>query len=291
MDIFLGVDFGSSFTKVILLGPEDQVHFKYQEPTSHETLFSLGTQLKKIKMLAMQQLSEEGKIVGAGIGLPGLISKAERQAFFLPNFGQLSTIPFDTISAVLDLHSLVFENDVNAAVYGEWTMGVARGCNNFVLVSLGTGFGVGLVLNGRLYHGACGYAGQLGHTALDWRGSLCSCGRVGCIETQVINRTTQRYPSVLLEEQSGPGIHQGDEHRYLGGVIALLINLLNPDMVVFAGKAFADSTFLDSVKKGLERACIPVILDRTRLELSTLDPYTGALGCAKLVSDDIKGKS
>ena len=157
------------------------------------------------------------------------------------------------------------DNDANCATFGEWWQGAARGGRNVVGITIGTGIGGGLILNGALYHGSSDMAGEIGHTTIDLNGRHCKCGNYGCLEAYAsAPAIATRAREVLVREEgesSIPAMVNGkfeditaqivydaakagdqianeivrDTARYLGAGIANLLNIFNPDIVVVAG--------------------------------------------------------
>jgi len=124
------------------------------------------------------------EIVGVGIGCPGPLDLARGVVLSAPNLGWTNYPIRDRVAERLGLPATL-DNDANCATYGEWWQGAGRGINVLVGVTLGTGIGGGLILDGRLLRGASGSAGELGHTTIDFTGRRCRCGNYGCLEAYV----------------------------------------------------------------------------------------------------------
>jgi glucokinase len=182
------------------------------------------------------------------------------------------------------------DNDANCATLGEWWLGAAAGANNVIGMTIGTGIGGGIILDGRLYHGASDVAGEIGHTTIDVTGRLCKCGNYGCLEAyasgpSIADRAREAVASDddgLLVRMVGGDLSRisaatvyeaakgGDEvaldvvretARLLGAGIANLLNIFNPDVVVIAGGVTqaGDSLFGPLRKEVRKRAFRPAV--------------------------------
>jgi glucokinase len=214
-----------------------------------------------------ETLAEHGgsraDVAGVGIGCPGPLDLDAGVVIATPNLGWTDYPIRDRISNALRL-SATLDNDANCATYGEYWQGAGRGVKNLVGVTLGTGIGGGVILDGRIARGASGSAGELGHTTIDFTGRRCACGNYGCLEAyasgpNIAARAREGlevgYESVLTELVDGDlerltaltvyeALVLGDEYAHevmretakiLGAGIANIVNLLNPEVVVVVG--------------------------------------------------------
>jgi glucokinase len=202
-------------------------------------------------------------VVGVGIGCPGPLDPDRGILLTTPNLGWTNYPMRDRVSELLALPASL-DNDANCATYGEWWQGAGRGTSSMVGVTLGTGIGGGLILDGSLVRGASGCAAELGHTTIDFTGRRCACGNYGCLEAyasgpNIAARAREGIEagdeSLLVELVGGEldritaatvydALLRGDEHaqavmletaRILGAGIANVVNLLNPEIVVIVG--------------------------------------------------------
>ena len=187
MPYVVGIDIGGQTTKMGVVDTRGQVLAQTVIRTDtydDENLFvaEVAEALDKI----IRESSSEGKIRGIGVGAPngnyytGTIENAVNL-----KWGGNKTINFaELLSKKTGGLKVVLTNDANAAAVGEMTYGVARGMKNFIMITLGTGVGSGIVINGEVVYGHDGFAGELGHTcAVRNNGRLCNCGKTGCLET------------------------------------------------------------------------------------------------------------
>lgn len=202
-------------------------------------------------------------VVGVGIGAPGPLDTAAGVVLFAPNLHWRDVPLRGQVAQATGLDARL-ENDANCATLGEWWQGAARDARYAVGITIGTGIGGGIVLDGKLYHGAADVAGEIGHMTIAYAGRRCSCGNYGCLEayasgTAIAARAVEGLEagveSRLLSYVDGnvggvtaatvyQAAHDGDPlalavitdtAKYLGTGLANIINVLNPDIVVVQG--------------------------------------------------------
>ncbi len=202
-------------------------------------------------------------VIGVGIGCPGPLDLDAGVVVETPNLGWDGYPVRDRISQALGLPATL-DNDANCATYGEWWMGAGRGARSLVGLTLGTGIGGGVVLDGRLVRGASGSAGEVGHMTIDLHGRRCACGNYGCLEAYASGPNIAARAREGLEvgyRSSIPDLVDGDLSRitaltvyealvggdpyarevlvetakFLAAGIANLVNVLNPERVVLVG--------------------------------------------------------
>jgi glucokinase len=230
------------------------------------------------------------EFIGVGVGAPGPLDREHGVVLIAPNLGWKD---FPLRQRMQDRLSLPtsLDNDANCATFGEWWQGAARGARNVVGLTIGTGIGGGLILNGALYHGSSHMAGEVGHTTIDMNGRYCKCGNYGCLEAyasgpaiatrarEVLVREGMKSAirdmvSGRLEDITAQTVYEAakggdllaseivrDTGRYLGAGIANLLNIFNPDRVVIAGgvTAAGDALFLPLKAEVRRRAFTPAV--------------------------------
>jgi glucokinase len=282
-DFSIGVDLGGTNLRIAAVSDEG----KLLEKVTLGTKLALGRDHVIGEMCdAIQSLSDKykatGSFLGAGIGVPGLIDLQTgmmRKAANLPGWENYPARA--EIERRLGLPKndarVVLENDARVAAFGEQWLGAARGVANMAVLTLGTGIGGGIVLGGRIWHGMNGMAGEFGHVTVKPDGHLCGCGNRGCSEQYASASALLRMareaiaagqaPSLAQAASSDPEFGaksiynlalQGDEParrifrsfgRYLGLLLAGLVNVLNLEMYVIGGgvssawEAFAPTMF------------------------------------------------
>jgi glucokinase len=317
--LYLGVDLGGTTIAAGLVDEHGGVIEYRQSPTETEDANDLLRQLTGVvhDLLGTPALCERVRAIGAG--LPGLVNQQTQQVVVLPNLPDLSAV--DLVAEFRNITDLpvVFDNDASAAAYGEYLCGAGRGARSMFSISIGTGIGSGLVLDGKLYHGASGYAGEFGHvTILAENGIECACGNVGCLETMcsipnIVRRARERLfrdrtssLSKLLiprdREFTADDIVKaalaGDDMAllimertamFLGIAVAGVINLLNVETVVIGGSIVAagDALLQPLIAHTRSRA-FPPTFEACRIVASELGPRAGLIGAALLARDEAR---
>jgi glucokinase len=244
---------------------------------------------------------------GIGVGAPGPLDRKRGVVVTTPNLGWVDFPLRDVIGTATRLPVRI-DNDANCATLGEWWLGAAAGANNVIGMTIGTGIGGGIILDGRLYHGASDVAGEIGHTTIDVTGRLCKCGNYGCLEAyasgpSIADRAREAVASDdggLLVRMVGGDLSRisaatvyeaakgGDEvaldvvretARLLGAGIANLLNIFNPDVVVIAGGVTqaGDSLFSPLRKEVRKRAFRPAV-EACRIVPGLLPGSAGVVG-------------
>lgn len=248
-------------------------------------------------------------LLGVGIGAPGPIDRASGVVVVAPNL-RWNNFPLrDEVSRRVGLPTSL-DNDANCATFGEWWLGAGRGSRNMVGLTIGTGIGGGLILNGRLYHGESDVAGEIGHTTLETQGRRCSCGNYGCLEayasgTAIAERARE---ALLTDGQSslrsvGGGdpatitardVYEAAQHgdaiaievvreaaRFLGAGVANLLNIFNPEVVVLAGGVtHAGDALFEPVRAEARRRAFRPAWDAVRIVPGELSGEAGVVGAA-----------
>ncbi len=266
----LGVDLGGT-NIVVGAMPADgrSMHAVRSEPTRAEDGAD-GVTARIVRMVEetiAETMIETGAsradFAGVGIGAPGPLDRETGVVLITPNLGWTDYPLRDRISDAVGLPAAL-DNDANCATLGEWWIGAARGAQQAIGLTIGTGIGGGLILNGALYHGASGIAGELGHISIDANGRRCKCGNYGCLEAYASGPAiavrarealdggeSSLLPSMVNDDLDLITAHtvyaaaeRGDQLAlsvvratagFLGTGIANLLNIFNPEVVVIAG--------------------------------------------------------
>jgi len=263
-DFSIGVDLGGTNLRIAAVSRDGQL----LEKVTLGTKVALGPDHVITEMCdAIQRLSrhykEKSKFLGAGIGIPGII---DLQTGMLRKSANLPGFEDYPVHAEIERRlgaRVVLENDANVAALGEQWLGAARGIANVAVVTLGTGIGGGIVLDGKIFHGMNGMAGEFGHVTVEPEGPPCGCGNRGCAERYASASAIARMVREAIATGEAPALAQaassdaefgaksiynlaiqGDEDarrlfrtfgRYLGILLAGLVNVLNLEMYVLGG--------------------------------------------------------
>jgi glucokinase len=246
--------------------------------------------------------------IGVGIGAPGPLDREKGIVIVAPNLGWRNFPLRDRIAERLHLPATL-DNDANCATVGEWWQGAAAGGTNVIGMTIGTGIGGGIIIDGKLFHGSSDVAGEIGHTTIDLNGRHCKCGNYGCLEAYasgpaiatrarevlVREETASLLPSMVngqLEAITAETVYKAaqqgdavaseivrDTARYLGAGVANLLNIINADVVVVAGGVTqaGDALFVPLRAEVRRRAFRPAV-DATRIVPGTLPGTAGVVG-------------
>jgi glucokinase len=260
--------------------------------------------------------SEDGRrIVAASIMVPGTVDNCNAVVVQAPNLPALAGFPMKAVLEERFGWPVLLENDANAAAVGEMWMGAARGCRDVVSVTLGTGVGGGVILDGELWRGAHGSAGEIGHSTVDPFSNLkCKCGNVGCLEmfasaTAIVRMTREelpRFPNSVLhrEELTAERVYDagraGDELAlsifkrfgvYLGIGLANLINIIDPEIIVIAGGAVNGwDLFACDMRREVNERAVRVTAQKVKIAVAECGDNAGLLGAARLAFDKLAGE-
>ncbi len=306
--LFIGIDVGGTNTVVGLVDAKGtllkQARFSTQAQAPITVFFNNLTQT--IRQLTN---SDADKIAGIGIGAPSVNSKSG----YLENpknfkWGRIH------LSQMLEHHfkrPVKIINDADAAALGELYFGHGRHLNNFVHITLGTGLGGSIIVNRQLVSGHDGFAGEFGHTKIEFGDRLCSCGKRGCLETYVSAKGICRTAFELISREATDSLltkyafenltpkiifelaNQGDAlaiktfavtGRILGSKLADLIALLNPEAIIFSGGLTNAGHFLfDPMKKAMEENLLEIHRNSFEIHISDTQKNFAVLGTAALM--------
>ncbi len=255
------------------------------------------------------------RIAGVGIGCPGPLDLVRGRVIVTPNLGWNDYPIRDRIAERLGLRATL-DNDANCATYGEWWQGAGRGARSMAGVTIGTGIGGGLVLEGRLLRGASGTAGEFGHTTIDFTGRRCACGNYGCLEAyasgpNIAARAREGievgYESSILDLVDGDlsaitaltvydALLLGDRYarevmletaRILGAGVANIVNMFNPEVIVVVGGVTrAGEHLFTPLRAEVKRRAFPTAVQACRIVPGELNQAAGVVGAAGVFVTD-----
>ncbi len=253
-----------------------------------------------------------GLIVAASIMVPGTVDTKNAVVVQAPNLPYLNNFGLKAVLQDSFGWPVVLENDANAAAIGEMWLGAARGCRDVLSVTLGTGVGGGFILGGKLWRGAHGSAGEIGHTTVDPFGGLkCKCGNTGCLElfasaTAIVRMAREglsKFPeSVLNSEQlTAERVYDAGQRgdalalavfkrfgMYLGAGLANLINLIDPEVIVIAGGVVNGwDLFALEMRRQVGERAFRATAQQVKIVRAECGDYAGLLGAARLAFDEI----
>ncbi len=309
--VALGVDIGGTNTVFGFIDNDGNYLGMGSIPTQkHENFNDYLNDLFVAVEQKKSAYSEGLEIIGIGIGAPnanyytGTIENAA-------NLRWKGTIPLaDMVKQYLDV-PVIITNDANAAAMGEKVFGAAKFLDNFIVITLGTGLGSGIVVNGQLLYGHDGFAGEVGHIIVRKSGRECGCGRKGCLETYVSATGVKRTAYQLLAEHQldselrkipyvdltakdvAEAAHRGDEiaketfsytAEILGEALANVITVTSPSAIfLFGGLTKAGDILFEPVREALEKNILYTYKGKVKVLPSGIKDNAAVLGAAALI--------
>lgn len=311
-DFAIGVDVGGTNLRVAAIDSTGQIFEK----------IGLATEVKAGRTVVLEEMvgsvdsvrrkhEATARLVGIGFGVPGLIYMDEGKIRESPNLPGWDNYPLrDELEQKLGT-SVFLENDANAAALGEKWVGLGRELDSLAMLTLGTGVGGGIVINGRVWHGTLGMAGELGHITVKPDGPRCGCGNFGCLETMASATAVVRMANEAIEQGRGAGLAEalraGERitsklvyEKAVGGnaaareifdtvgislgiALAGLVNTFNfPLYVITGGVVAAWDLFAPAMIAEVERRSFVYRVGHTRIEPSKLGEEAGLYGAAYL---------
>jgi glucokinase len=313
MQYALGIDLGGTSVKTGVVDAQGKIIAQVEVPT--EAAKGLATVVANMAAGARKAVEKAGltmaQIGGAGIGTPGICNVKAGEVVMSPNLGWRNVPLCDLLRKEFGI-PVTLENDANCAALGEQWCGAAQGAEHVVMVTIGTGVGGGLILNGRIYSGAKGWAGEIGHMPAVDNGPVCGCGQVGCLETVASATAIGRYAQEAIDAGAAPNLakraqemgkvdarlviyaaREGDAVAqsildrvagHLGKVLGGLVSALNPEAIVIGGGASAaGDLLLEPLRAALKTRSMPEPAEAVRVVRASLGNDAGLIGAAALV--------
>jgi glucokinase len=302
----IAVDLGGTNLRTALLSPGGEVLERRRQSTNASEGWSrvVARLIDDIHSQKQKALQKGLQVAAVGVGAPGVIQGEQGIVVKSPNFPDWNNLPLKKLLQERLAVPVVIENDANAAALGEQWRGAGQGIRSMILLTLGTGVGGGIILNNRIWQGADGMAGEIGHMTLYPEGRPCSCGNRGCLEMYASARgIVQSYHEALERESGSRAIGQQltsedvyeaarkgnrialDVMRNMGKMlgigIASLINIFNPERIVISGGVKeAWTLFINPLQEEVLVRAFEVPARRTEIVPSLLGDDAGIVGAA-----------
>lgn len=318
-DYVVGVDLGGTNIVSLLITGKGEIVARDTRPTlakegKDRVLSRIVDSVKRILEEGQTKVGISSKsIIGLGIGSPGPLSIKKGLIHFTPNLPGWTNVPLVGILRDKLALPIFLENDANAAALGEWWRGAGKDVDNLVLLTLGTGIGGGIIIQGEVLHGAWDTAAEIGHMIIHEGGLICGCGKKGCLEayasaTGVIKRTLaamregrksiladavkNRWENITCElvykaAEKGDSLSRWiveETAKYLGIGVASIVNVLNPEIVILSGGMIAAGTLIfKPVRKYARENALAAAIEGVEIVPAALSGNSGAVGAAATV--------
>lgn len=311
----IGIDVGGTNVKIALVDGEGKIIYSNSVPTYAQMgyEYTVNNIKQAIRDLMKETNTDAKEIEGIGFDFPGQVDYKTGVVKLAPNIPGWINVPIaQMIKEEFNIPTRI-DNDVRCAALGELKFGAGKGCENFVCITVGTGIGSGLVINGQLVRGAANAAGEIGHIKLQMNGGpICGCGDTGCLEAFAsgpsIVAMAQEYlkggKSTKFREMAGAdgeitpyivakAAEAGDPvakrifeivGTYIGMGLVSVINLLNPEKVIIGGGvAAAGDLLLDPIRKTIKERAMVVAGNSVEIVPAELGNSAGVIGASMLV--------
>lgn len=314
----IGIDVGGTNTVAGIVDKRGQIILSGSIKTGkHSNVEDYLDELTSLLNDLIEKTATKDQIKGIGAGTPNgnyFTGSIE----FAPNLPWKGVIPFAQMLEDRVGIPVALTNDANAAAIGEMTYGAARGMKDFIVITLGTGVGSGVVVNGQLVYGHDGFAGELGHVIMRRQnGRLCGCGRAGCLEAYSsatgMARTAREYLEIKpdvntrlrdipIEDITSKDVFdaamEGDEMakdifkftgEMLGEAFADFVAFSSPEAIIlFGGLSKAGDLIMDPIRESMEKNMLPIYRDKVKLMFSELKESDAAVLGASALGWEVK---
>lgn len=317
--VSIGVDLGGTHLRVGVVDKDGRILKKVEGSTSVQDGKDkvIERLIEIIRTFLEEAKSESLDIIAIGLGAPGIINIKKGIMAVAPNLPDWVDVPLRDIIGENTGIPVVLDNDANAWAFGEKWIGAGRDFQDFILITLGTGMGGGIIHKGDIFHGADGMAGEIGHMTVNPDGPVCGCGNNGCLQVYasakgIVERTIgaieagaetklreltegnfYRISSDMVYEAAKEGDSfardiMREMGRYLGIGMANLINIFNPEAIIIGGGVSeAWDLFIEPAKKEIQRRAFIIPAERTAIIQSSLSEggLIGAAGIAMKIQN------
>lgn len=296
-NLYAGFDLGGTQLKYGLINSSGRIVYKSQAPSPPD-IHSLMDLIKKI--WAELDRGYPKRIKSAGFGFAGFFSLKRKRIMQSPNYPALDNFPlFPALKKIIPVPFAV-HNDANLAAYGEYLYGSARRAHSLVFLTVGTGLGSGIILEGELWQGKGGFAGELGHITVNPEGLRCGCGNIGCLETEVSapalvrnylefsgkseNKETLTARDIYLRARAGEEAARKSFERcgyFFGIALGIVMNFLNPEKIIIGGGVMKAGYWLlrPAVAEARKRSIAPAFAT-CEIRKASLGNDAGLMGAA-----------
>jgi len=313
----IGVDLGGTKINVLLVDEKGNILARDKRPTEPEK--GKDQVLNKIKDMILNVLKSAdlsiNDIEGIGLGFPGIIDRERVVTMYAPNLGDdwKEEVPVGEILSEFFDVPIELENDVNLIAWAEWLVGAGRGTRTMITVAIGTGIGSGIILDGKIWRGAHGIAGEFGHTTVLPDGPLCGCGNRGCIEAIASGVGIENYARSILKEHPESLIWKlcdndlnkvtvrliyqaaeaGDtlarhifDHAgyYLGIALANYVHIVDPERIVIGGGVANVREYIGRpMREEFYKRALKYIRDKVSFAWAELGDDAGGIGAGLML--------
>jgi glucokinase-like ROK family protein len=318
--IVAGIDVGATSIDLGIADFSGRLLVRHAEPASVKDgpIRILGRVCSLLEKMLQENNLDAAQLHGIGIGVPGPVDFSLGILVSPPIMPGWDRYPIiETIHQWFPSSNVVVDNDVNVMALGEIYQGSGKGIDNLIFIKIGTGIGAGIVCEGKIYRGASGCAGDIGHICVDKNGPICHCGNKGCLEamaagpaiaeralqaaqagkSSIIMNLYEKNGHILQAEDVGNASREGDalaievireSGQYIGDVLAGLVNYYNPEMIVIGGGVSnLGNLLLSTIRQAVLHRSLPLATRDLQIVFSDIGQATGVIGAINLAMDNI----
>ncbi len=315
-----GVDIGATSVDLAIADFSGNILVRYDEPSlvREGPLKVLGRVCNLLENKMRENELDSERILGIGIGIPGPVDFSLGTAVSPPIMPGWDGYPIiQTVQQWFPAANVVIDNDVNVMALGEIHEGAGKGASNLIFIKIGTGIGSGIICDGKIYRGASGCAGDIGHISISNTGPLCHCGNTGCLEaiaagpaiakralqeaqagrSPILMRLYESQGEQITAEDVGIAAREGDavsievireSGQMIGDVLASLVNFYNPEMILIGGGVSnLGNLLLSSIRQAVLNRSLPLATRNLQIVFSGTGSDAGIIGAVNLAMDYI----
>jgi glucokinase len=309
---YIGIDLGGTNIKFGVVNTTGEIVQKLVLPSNTEN--GPDAVIDQIKIGVAQLIALSSNPKGLGIGAPGVVNAKKRTVSYPPNFPNWENVNLGKILEKKFVLPVYIENDANAAAVGEMMFGAGRGQRSFIMITLGTGVGGGIILKRKLYRGESGAAGEIGHVSIDFNGPQCNCGSRGCIESYVGNKylvervsaelgkhpsskiielidydLSKLTPKIICEAAQKDDDYAkcviADTGAKIGYALASVCNLLDiTTIIIGGGVAGFGLPLFAAIETAVKERVITSLSEKIKVLAAQLENEAGIIGASALVA-------
>lgn len=302
----ISIDLGGTATKLGLFNFRDKLlmstSFSTEKKSSKKALIQAICQ--EIEKLISNARLKKNQIKAIGMGVPGPINSKKGLVYYFPNIPGWKNTPIKKIMEDKLGIPVFIDNDVNLMTLAEFIHGAGKGAQDIICMTLGTGVGGGLIINGKLFRGSKLVAGEIGHIPIELNGAKCNCGGRGCLESYVGNKSILKIANryfgskitlIDLERKAKKGNKIAlriwrDTGAKIGMALTGVANLLNPERIIIGGGvAKAGRILFDSIRKTVRENAMPIQGKSVKIVKSRLGYTAGLIGAAAFARIMVSG--
>jgi len=316
--MYVGIDIGGTNIKGVLTEKTGKI-MSFKEVSTPGSAVEFEEAVNKlVETLATSATVSKIDIMAIGVGSAGSIDKSRGMIITSPNIGYMRRYPLAAKIEKITGKKVFIENDATIALIGCWWKGTGSRFRNWIMMTLGTGIGGGVIIDNKIYTGKSGNAMEVGHMIIDHHGRECPCGNTGCLEryasATALVETTASYlkkfkkssihKRIKTEELTAKMIFEealgkdelalkvfGEISYYLGVGVANLVNLFSPEAVIFGGGlSSAHKLILPTVKKIVKERALPGLKEHVQFLSAKNQSMMPALGAAKIAIDSLSAQ-